>query len=73
MANASGKKIGPGAQGKQSGTGAMTDLQEDLVGENDVLDNREKAGRGQIRGMDGKSDQTDQYQDHNANRRSKQD
>ncbi len=73
MANASGKKMGPGAQGKQSGTGAMTDLQEDLVGENDVLDNREKASRSDVRGRDGKGDQTDQYQDHSANRRTKQD
>lgn len=40
MANASKKHMGPGAQGKGDGSGANTELQRDLVGENDILSNR---------------------------------
>ncbi len=72
MANASSKKMGAGAQGKHSGTGAMTDIQEELIGENDVLSNRDKHANSDMRGMDGKGAQTDQYQDHAHNRQKKE-
>ncbi|HVI79543.1 MAG TPA: hypothetical protein VM715_15530 [Candidatus Acidoferrum sp.] len=36
MANA-GKHMGPGAQGKRSGTGALTELPEGILEENMVL------------------------------------
>ncbi len=62
------KHIGAGARGKSDGTGAMTDLQEDLVGENDVLSNRDKSQDSAIRGSDSKFVQAEQYQDSSANR-----
>lgn len=68
MANASRNSIGPGAQGKQSGTGAMTDLPEGILPENMVLSNRDKSRHGDERGLDGKHVQTEQYQDHAGNR-----
>ncbi len=68
MANASKNSIGPGAQGKQSGTGAMTDLPEGILPENMVLSNRDKSRHGDERGLDGKHVQTEQYQDHAGNR-----
>src|SRR4051794_13653901 len=42
MANA-GKHMGPGAQGKRSGTGALTELPEGILEENMVLSNRDKS------------------------------
>lgn len=68
MANASKNSIGPGAQGKQSGTGAMTDLPEGILPENMVLSNRDKSRHTDERGLDGKHVQTEQYQDHAGNR-----
>ena len=65
--------FGSGTHGKGAGTGAMTDLPKEKVGENEVLSNRDKAQHSDARGMDGKGIQTDQYQDHAANRRSDQD
>ena len=38
------------------------------LGENEVLSNRDKAQHDQARGLDSKAVQTDQYQDHAANR-----
>ncbi|MGE6739453.1 hypothetical protein ACQKGC_04160 [Allorhizobium pseudoryzae] len=67
MANASSKHMGPGAQGKQSGTGAMTDIDKDKLPDNMVLSNRDKAQHSKERGLDGKMVQNDQYQDHEAN------
>jgi hypothetical protein len=55
-------------QAKGAGTGAMTDLQEDLVGENDVLSNRDKAIESGDRGQDSKWVQTEQLEDHAANK-----
>jgi hypothetical protein len=43
MANADRKHIGSGAQGKGDGTGAMTELDPDVLPENMVLSNRDKA------------------------------
>jgi hypothetical protein len=57
-----------GLKGKGDGTGALTDIPADKIGENMVLSNRDKAQHSDIRGMDGKAIQTEQYQDHSANR-----
>jgi hypothetical protein len=60
-----GKKgVGPTARTKGSGSGAMTDLPEDRLGENDVLSNRDKASRSAARGQDGKRIQSDQFRSH---------
>ena len=55
-------------QTKGAGSGAMTDLQETLVGANDVLSNRDKAIESGDRGQDGKWVQTEQLEDHAANK-----
>jgi hypothetical protein len=67
MANASGKHHGVGVQGKGDGTGAMTDMPDDLP-ENAVLSNRDKAQHSEERGLDSKHVETEQRQDHDANR-----
>lgn len=67
MAHASSKNMGPGAQGKGSGTGAMTDIDKDILPENMVLSNRDKAQHTRERGQDSKSIQTEQFHDHEAN------
>ncbi|MER2264258.1 hypothetical protein [Methylobacterium oxalidis] len=69
MANASKRNMGPGAQGKGSGTGAMTELPEGILPENMVLSNRDKSQHSDQRGLDSKNIQTEQYQDHAGNRR----
>ncbi|MEY9984128.1 hypothetical protein ABH995_003465 [Bradyrhizobium yuanmingense] len=47
---------------------ALTDVPKEMIGDNMVLSNRDKKQHSDIRGMDGKSIQTEQYQDHAANR-----
>lgn len=69
MANA-GKQMGAGAQGKGDGTGGMTNIDDAKVGPNDALSNRDKKQHSSARGQDGKAIQSDQGQDHAANRRS---
>lgn len=69
MANASKHHVGPGTQGKGSGTGAMTELPEGVLEENMVLSNRDKSRHSDGRGLDGKMVQTEQFQDHAGNRR----
>ena len=69
MANADKKHIGKGSQGKGSGSGAMTELDKDAVGENEVLSNRDKKQHSQERGQDGNAIKSEQGQDHAANRR----
>ncbi|WP_310353152.1 hypothetical protein [Methylobacterium sp. BE186] len=69
MANASKRNMGAGAQGKGSGSGAMTELPEGILPENMVLSNRDKAQHSDERGLDSKNVQTEQYQDHAGNRR----
>jgi hypothetical protein len=56
MAREDGKHLGPATkgQGKGTGTGGMTDLQDELVGENTVLSNRDKAQHSRDRGQDTK-------------------
>ena len=68
MAKAGKHGMHPGTQGKGSGSGAMTDLPEGVLEDNAVLSNRDKAQHGDERGLDGKTVQTEQYQDHAANR-----
>ncbi len=46
----------------------MTDLPDGVLGENEVLSNRDKSRHSDERGLDGKAVQTEQYQDHAANR-----
>jgi hypothetical protein len=68
MANASSKHFGPGGtQGKQSGTGGMTDVDPSVIPENMVLSNRDKAQHSSDRGLDSKAVQTEQFHDHEAN------
>jgi hypothetical protein len=68
MAKANKHTMGPGSQGKGSGSGAMTDLPEGILEENMVLSNRDKSRHSDERGLDSKTVQTEQYQDHAANR-----
>ncbi len=68
MAGGDKKHFGRGTQGKGDGTGAMTDLPKDKIGENMVLSNRDKKQHSKQRGMDGKQIQTEQLQDHEGNR-----
>ena len=68
MANASKKNMGAGAQGKGSGSGAATELPRDLVGENEILSNRDKSQHNEQRGLDSKQVRNEQRQDHPANR-----
>jgi hypothetical protein len=61
-------ETGTRIKGKGAGAGAMTDLQDKLVGENDVLSNRDKVQDSGDRGQDGKWIQTEQLEDHSANK-----
>ena len=58
MANAS-KRMGPGAQGKGSGSGARTELPEGVLEENMVLSNRDKSRHSGERGLDSATVQTE--------------
>ncbi len=55
--------------GQSSGTGAMTELQDEEVRKNDILSNRDKAQRPPDRGLDGRGVQGDEYKDTPTNRR----
>ncbi len=68
MSGGDKKHFGRGHQGKGDGTGAMTEIDKDKVGDNEVLSNRDKAQHNQQRGLDGKHVQTEQYHDHVDNR-----
>ncbi|WEX76294.1 hypothetical protein PYH37_004590 [Sinorhizobium numidicum] len=69
MAHASRTNMGKPDKGKGTGSGARTQMKEGVVGEHDVLSNRDKAQHSKARGLDAKSVKTEQYQDHAANRR----
>ena len=69
MARASRKKIGAGASGKRDGSGAMTVLAPDVLAENMVLSNRDKALHSGERGLDSRQVQTEQFHDHVGARR----
>jgi hypothetical protein len=45
----------------------MTNLQDDVLGENDVLSNRDKSRHTDQRGLDSKTVQVEQFQDTVAN------
>ena len=55
-----------GMHGKGDGTGGMTEIPKEMIGDNMVLSNRDKNQHSYIRGMDGKTFQTEQYQDRSA-------
>lgn len=55
--------------GQTSGTGAMTELDDEKVRKNEILSNREKAQRLPEQSLDGKGVQVDEYKDNPANRR----
>ncbi|WGS20350.1 MULTISPECIES: hypothetical protein [unclassified Bradyrhizobium] len=46
----------------------MSNLRDDLIGENTVLSNRDKAKHSRERGQDRKWIETEQLQDHVANK-----
>jgi hypothetical protein len=70
MATGRGSKkfMGAGSQGKRDGSGAMTTLPDNFVPENAILSNRDKKQHSHQRGLDSKAIQTEQHQDHAANR-----
>jgi len=57
--------------GQKSGTGAMTELQDEKVEKDTILSNRDKAQREAGRGLDGKGVQIDEYKDTVSNQRAK--
>ncbi len=70
MAHADKKHMGKGSQGKGSGAGAMTPESsvDDVLGENQVLSNRDKAeSHNQARGLDSQAIQNEQRQDNASN------
>ena len=67
MAKASSKHIGAAAHGKGSGAGAMTDIDKNILPDNMVLSNRDKAQHSRERGLDSKTVQTEQFHDHESN------
>jgi hypothetical protein len=60
--------MGPGVRGKHDGSGAEAEIAKEKIGDNMVLSNRDKARHSDERGQDSKGIQTDQLQDHAANR-----
>jgi hypothetical protein len=62
-------RLGNRQKSKGDGSGgAMTDLQDELLGENRALSNRDKTEGSRERGQDGRWIQTEQREDHAANR-----
>ncbi|AVO44451.1 hypothetical protein C6569_04890 [Phreatobacter cathodiphilus] len=57
------------AGGQSSGTGAMTELEDEKVRKDDILSNRDKAQRRPGQSLDSKGVQVDEYKDTPANRR----
>lgn len=68
MADAGKHHMNPDGQGKGSGTGAMTELPDGMVGDNQILKNSDKAQHTNRRGLDSKAVQDEQEQDNPANR-----
>jgi hypothetical protein len=68
MAKGDRKHFGRGARGKKTGTGAMTEMPVDALGDNEVLSNRDKAQHPRERGQDSKWLETEQHRDHAGNR-----
>ena len=63
MAKADNKHAGLGSQGKGAGVGAMTDMPEGEVGDNQILSNRDKQQHTKERGLDSKRIQSEQHND----------
>ncbi|ABD08385.1 conserved hypothetical protein [Rhodopseudomonas palustris HaA2] len=57
--------------GQRSGTGAMSELEDEKVRKDDILSNRDKAQRPPGRGLDGKGTEIDEYKDIPSNQREK--
>jgi len=57
------------AAGQRSGTGAMTELEDENVRKEDILSNRDKAQRLPNQSLDGIGVQIDEYKDIPSNRR----
>ncbi|MGU3495063.1 hypothetical protein ACLBXM_13555 [Xanthobacteraceae bacterium A53D] len=68
MANANKKHMGTGMQGKGTGSGALAEVFEDQIPPNMVLSNRDKQVQSRARTLDNKTVQTEQWQEHAANR-----
>lgn len=68
MANASKKHMGAGAQGKKSGSGAMSETPDEKIGENQILSNRDKKQHSGERGLDSNAVRNEQRQEHSGNR-----
>lgn len=69
MAKGDSKHFGKGTNGKGTGSGAMTNVEEGILGDNQVLSNRDKKQHSKERGQDGNAIKTDQRQDHAADHR----
>lgn len=59
--------------GQSSGTGAMTNLDDEKVRKDDILSNRDKATRPPGQSLDGKGVQVDEYKDIPTNQRPEKD
>lgn len=57
------------AAGQTSGTGAITEFEDEKVLKNNILSNRDKAQRRPGQSLDGKAVQADEYKDNPANHR----
>lgn len=57
------------AAGQRSGTGAMTELEDEKVRKNDILSNRDKAQRLPGQNLDGTGVQIEEYKDIPTNQR----
>ncbi|ALN72404.1 hypothetical protein [Aureimonas sp. AU20] len=55
--------------GQTSGTGAMTELQDEKVNKNQILSNRDKAQRDESFGLDSRGTKIDEYKDVPSNKR----
>ncbi|WP_248311295.1 hypothetical protein [Bosea sp. ASV33] len=55
--------------GQSSGTGAMTELDDEKVRKDSILSNRDKAQRIPGQSLDGKGVQIDEYKDNPSNHR----
>lgn len=59
VGNGSKTHFRSGMHGKGNGTGAFAKISKEKIGDNMVLSNRDKAQHSDLRGMDGKSIQTE--------------
>lgn len=59
------------AAGQQSGTGALTNMDDEKVRKNDILTNRDKAQRLPGQSLDGTGVQVEEYKDIPSNQRPK--